>query len=130
VFSILLTGGMHFNSNSQCLKTFLSWHAVNHCQCQTAPSNDSTCHQESARRPHVLQEAQIYCKIHYESKLKAIVGQHVSKDVTRGKWLSTLWKVTKECYEVKSGVRAELSKQMREQENAMEVIASAEHGTK
>jgi hypothetical protein len=134
VFSILLTGGMHFNSNSQRLKTFLNWHAVNHRQRQTAPSNDSTRRQELARRPRVLQEAEIYCKIHYESKLKAIVGQRVSKDVTRGKWLSTLRKVAKECYEtesdeVKSGVRAELSKQMREREKAMEAIASAERGT-
>jgi hypothetical protein len=52
---------------------------------------------------------EIYCKMHYESKLKAIVGQRLSEGtITKGKWLSTVWQVAKEMYEmepmeVKSG---------------------------
>jgi hypothetical protein len=73
--------------------------------------------------------------MHYESKLKAIVGQRLSEGTfTKGKKLSKVRQVAKEMYEmepeaVKSEVRAELSKQIREREKAMAAMSKAERDT-
>jgi hypothetical protein len=139
VFSTSLACGIRFqvNPTSQRLKSYLNWHAVNHRQRQTASISNREVLQELAPRPRTLQESEIYCKMHYESKLKAIVGQRLSmntEEITKGQQLKTIRKVAKECYEleseeVKSEVRAELSKQLRERQKAVEAMSKAERGT-